>query len=539
MIDHTKIFRGGTIDIYDGDIDTAISVQQNSDTQRVTLYTKKNINREGEVFVRPYHTLVEASDCITTVCMLDNRAVKLLMAMYPSAPKYVFVRFAPRLEWLIGFPGLIRRAIFGLVKIKGLAKIEGENNKKTLWLVLEQSGTDVHRIPILPKSVGVKGFLDWLKKERVSYVILRFYEKLPKLHREAGDLDMLVSDQDRSKVEEFLKKHEEKERDFVEDVRVGLHSVSGEPGLIPYYPPPLAKSMLKNSVDGPAESKIPSPEDSLHSFIYHVLYHAKKGYSSGIPSTLSTHIDKYPENDYAGEISKMAKSVSVDVGETMEEMDEYMASVGWRPKLDTLAKIAETNAWVRDRFFSSKNNEVVGLSVFVLREWMKDRGLIEEALKYFDTQGFTVIRNKTLDEELQKTAANILRGGTWGTNADGSTDGWLPSEVVVVIDRACAKLPPSYASGFEIFRTRQLKEAMRNRFDTDGYSSMHSTDNSNESWEYIEICFPEEVEKIKEEVKSLMKPSLFETWKHVFRLSYLKHSLKHSLRSFVIRKFLS
>lgn len=539
MIDHTKIFSGGTIDIYDGDIDTATSVQQNSDTQRVTLYTKKKVEKEGEVFVRPYHTLVEASDCITTVCMLDNRAVKLLMAMYPSAPKFVLVRFAPRIEWLLGLPGLIRRLIFGLVRIKGLTKIKGKNGKTTRWIVLEQSGTDVHRIPILPKSIGVQGFLNWLKEEKISYVILRFYEKLPELHREAGDLDMLVSDEDRSKVKDFLRKHEDKERDFVEDVRVGLHSVSGEPGLIPYYPPLLARKMLEGAVDGPAGSKIPSKEDALNSFIYHVLYHAKKGYSSGIPSSLSTHIDKYPENDYVGVISQMAKELSLDIGETMEKMDEYMASVGWRPKLDTLAKIAETNAWVRDRFFSTKKDEIVGLSVFVLREWMKDEDLAEDALKYFDIQGFTVIRNKTLTGELQKTAANILRGGTWGSNNDGSTDGWLPSEVVVVIDRACAKLPPAYATGFEMFRTRKLKEAMRNRFDTDEYSSMHSTDNSRESWEYIEVCFPDEVEEIREEVKSLMKPSIIETWKHVFRISYLKHSIKHSVRSFIIRKLMS
>ena len=29
----------------------------------------------------------------------------------------------------------------------------------------------------------------------------------------------------------------------------------------------------------------------------------------------------------------------------MEAMDEFLALEGWRPKIDTLAKIAETNAW--------------------------------------------------------------------------------------------------------------------------------------------------------------------------------------------------
>lgn len=539
MINNVKIFSGGTIDIYDGDINTATFIQS-SGAQRVTLYTRETVDSgDSSVFVRPYHTLVEASDCITNVCMLDNRSIKILIAMYPSAPKYVLVRLAPRIEWLLGALGLIRRLIFGLVHIQGITSIKTKNGKKTLWLVLEQSGTAVHRIPVLPISVGIPGFLSWLKSEKISYVVLRFYEKLPELHREAGDLDILVSDIDKPKVEQFLKKHEDKSRNFLEDIRVGLHSVSGEPGLIPYYPPPLAREMLDRSVDGPAGSRIPSPEDALRSLIYHALYHAKKGYSSGIPSSLSTHIDKYPENDYAGAIAKMAESLSVKVGNNMEELDEYMAQEGWRPKLDTLAKIAETNAWVRDRFFNERNHDVAGLAVFVLREWVRDHGLIEDIIKYFDTQGYTVVRTKSLTGKEQENAANILRGGTWGTNNDGSTDGWLPSEVVVVIDRACAKLPPTYAVGFEKFRIRKLKEEMRQKFDTNGLSSMHSTDNSRESWEYIEVCFPDDVSVIREEVMSYMSPSMFAAWRHVLNPSYLKHSLKHSLRGYIIRNFLS
>lgn len=539
MIKHEKIFNEGTIDIYDGDINMAGALGD-YDVQRVTLYTQKKAeSKRSSVFVRPYDTLVEASDCIANVCMLDNKAIKILIAMYPSAPKYVLIRLAPRLSWLLGFFGLLRRLIFRLVRIQGIISIKGLDGKKTRWVVLEQSGTAVHKIPILPKSVGIPGFLKWLKDEKISYIVLRFYEKLPKLHREAGDLDMLVSDEDNPKVDEFLKKHEDKKRNFVEDVRIGLHSVSGEPGLIPYYPPPLARQMLASAVDGPAGSRVPSPEDYLKSLIYHSLYHSKKGYSSGIPSTISEHTDKHPENDYFGTITKMANDLSIEVGKTMEDFDEYMAKEGWRPKLDTLAKIAETNAWVRDRFFGVGNGEVGGLGVFVLREWVRDRGLVAEVLKFFDSQGYTVVRTKSLEGEEQEKVANVLRGGTWGTNEDGSTDGWLPAEVVVVIDRACAKLPSTYAAGFEKFRIRKLKEEMRQKFNTDGLSAVHSTDNSRESWEYIEVCFPEEVDEMKEEIKSHMKPSVFAAWKHVLQPSYLKHSAKHSLRGFIIRKFLS
>ena len=60
------------------------------------------------------------------------------------------------------------------------------------------------------------------------------------------------------------------------DIRLGLHTVTGEQGSIPYFPPHLAKQILDNATNGPAGSRIPSPEDGLKSFIYHSLYHAKR-----------------------------------------------------------------------------------------------------------------------------------------------------------------------------------------------------------------------------------------------------------------------
>ncbi|MEX0917670.1 MAG: hypothetical protein WDZ93_00785 [Candidatus Paceibacterota bacterium] len=539
MIDHTNIFSGGTVDMYDGSVDTATLVHD-AGARRVTLYTRESSDaNNGPTVVRPYHILTEATDCIARVCMLDNRAIKILIAMYPSAPHYVLVRLAFRSSWLLGIIGLMRRWMFGLVRIEGVTALRGSDGKRTFWLVLEQSGGAVHHIPVLPKSVGVPAFLTWLRDEQISYIVLRFYEQLPELHRQAGDLDVLVSDTDKPKVEAFLQRHEEQADGLSEDIRIGLHSVSGEPGMIPYYPPPLARQMLQGAVDGPANSRIPAPEDALHSFIYHGLYHSKKGYASGIPSSLSTHIDQYPENDYSGTIQRMASELDIEVGETMEELDEYMARVGWRPKLDTLAKIAETNAWVRDRFFSSVEHDTAGLAVFVLREWVRDHGRTEDVLAHIKMHGYTIIRSKTLTKDEQDRVANMLRGGTWGANADGSTDGWLPAVVVVVVDKACAKLPPAYAVGFEQYRVRNVKEELRQKFDSGGMSSMHSTDNTRESWEYIEVCFPDEVTEIRDEVASYMAPSRLATWRHILRPAYLKHSIKHSMRSFVIRRFLS
>jgi len=539
MADISKFVEGRTVDVYDGDTSLGKAVLGKG-ANLVTVYERgDSTGGSGNVAMRPYRALLEAADSAADICVLNGKAVKVLLVMYPSAPKYVLVRLSFSSAWLLGLPGLLRRLIVGLVKTRGTVTVRNEKGTRMRFLVLEQSGLRARKVPVLPESIGIPEFLEWLKKEEIPYVVLRFYENLPELYRPGGDLDILTSIEDKKKIERYLKENEELLSHDSGDVRLGLHAISGEQGIVPYYPPPRARQLLQNSVDGPAGSRIPAPKDALLGLIYHVLYHSKKGYVAGIPSKHKEETDKFPENDYHGVILKMAKDAGVELSEplTMESLDEYMATEGWRPKLDTLAKIGETNAWVRDHFFSGGSGGPAGLSVFMLREWAFDAGIADEVVKLIDRSGFTIMRKKTLSPEEKKRATEHLRGGTWGENADGSQDGWRPAMAIVVADRETVKMPPAYAGGFERFRIRNLKEELRSTFDKDGRGSVHSTDNSQESWEYIEVCFPDEVEKIREELDAYAKSSLFTKIAHFFSLAYLRHSLRYSLREWLIKRF--
>ena len=535
-----NILKGKVVDVYDGDIALA-STLIDSSADQVTLYIREGNKSKQDLSVttRPYGALLEAADCVADICFLDNNAIRVLIAMYPSAPSYVFVRLALRRSWLLGSIGLFRRIVTGLVRIDSIKTISDANERKTRWIVLRQRGMSSHKTPVLPGSIGVSAFLEWLKDKKINYVVLRFYEKLPSLYREAGDIDMLLSNNDKEKVQEYLMRNKHLLAGVSKDIRLGLHTVSGEQGSIPYYPPLLARQILEHAKDGPAGSRIPSPEDTLKSFIYHALYHAKKGYTSGIKSSLKEHTERYPENDYTGLIQKMAKSLNISLGKTMEELDEYLAVEGWRPKLDTLSKLGDTNAWVYDRFFSLGQGGPVGLAVFMLREWVYEKGLADEAVRIIKENGFMVIREKVLSIKEKKRASDTLRGGSWGQNPDGTNTGWLPAVAMVVVDIKCVKMPPAYARGYEHFKIRNLKKILRAEFDTNERGAVHSTDNAHESWEYIDICFPDEVEIIRHEFESLAQVSVFSKLAQFLSPTYLKHSLKYSLREYLIRRFLS
>ena len=534
------ILPGRVVDVYDGDTALASELLA-SGAEQVTLYTRadSSATQNSSIAKRPYGAVLEAADCVADVCVLDGNAIKVLIAMYPSAPTYVLLRLAPRRAWLLGSLGLLRRLVMGLVRIERIVAITDTNGKKTRWLLLRQKGMSAHKSPVLPDIIGVPAFLSWLRAENINYVVLRFYERLPALYREAGDIDLLLSNEDKERVKEYLKDNAHLLTGVSKDIRLGLHAASGEQGSIPYYPPLLARQILENAIDGPAGSRIPSPEDALRSFIYHALYHAKKGYAAGIPSALKEHTEKHPENDYAAVIQEMADALDISPGRTMEELDDYLATEGWRPKLDTLAKLGETNAWVYDRFFALGQGGPAGLAVFMLREWVYEQGLADQAVSIIKENGFTVLREKVLSGEEKKRATETLRGGSWGENPDGTNTGWRPAVALVVVDIKCVKLPPAYAKGYEHFKIRNLKNVLRRKFDKEDRGSVHSTDNAHESWEYIDICFPGEVKAIRSELASLAQVSKFSKLVQFFSPTYLKHSLLYSLRGYMIRKFLS
>ena len=539
MIEIDTLLKNRSLELYDGSSCIAKDLTKKTTNKATVFIRNKRPDPVAGIKLEEYNALLEASDCVASVCMLNDDAIKVLIAMYPSAPKYVLVRLAPRWAWFLGFFGLMRRMINGLVRIEGVTTLpKNSGDGRTYWLVLEQSGTDIHQIPVIPKTLGVLFFLKWLKDEKVNYIVLRFFESLPELHREAGDLDLLISDEDRPKVLDYLKSVQDQVSLDADDIRVGLHSVSGEQGMIPYYPPLLARGMLERATSGPADSLIPSPKDGLLSMIYHALYHVKKGYASGIPSSLSKHTDGYPENDYNGLIMEKASLLGLDVGQTMEDMDVFLAREGWRPKIDTLAKIAETNAWVRDRFFANTQIRAEGLAVFVLREWAVRSNLKHDFINEISKEGFIVLKNKTLSTAQKQYVRDHLRGGTWGCDENGDTELWEPAAVLVLIDPQCASLPSSYAVGYENYKIRKLKERLRKKFD-DKRSSVHSTDNSLESWDYIEACFPDELKQIKKQVLTYNRSSLVTLIKQLLNPTYLRHSFKYSLRGLLIRKFLT
>lgn len=453
--------------------------------------------KSGGIPVFHYESLAEMREQSSDVYFLDHDAVKVLFAEFPGSAQYILIRLVPRLSWCVAFPGFARRLFIGLIKVEGVVALQtGETFER--WLVARHMlAQSLNTRLSLSSEIGVQGFLDYLRKERIRYVILRFYEKLPNLYRDGGDLDVLVADEDDPKVREFLQAHPGTIGiDVWTPSRTSYNSIT-------YYPPPLARKIIASAVDGPAGSFIPSPKESFLSLAYHALYH--KGFFSGVPSRLhKENVNRNPENDYAEVLARMARDLGIDVDITMESLDEYLAKEGWQPKLDTLAKIAPRNAWVWDRFFSSEPTKEIGLGVFIIKQKAVKDGIADgmiNTIAHFD--GFVVVRSKVFSEEEIKIVTDHLRGGVWN-DVSGSVQDFLPAMAVIVFDTHLARLSKiNMLHNNPDARIKSLKKVLRGAYDSGTISLVHGTDNTEEAWEYIRWCFPNEEENIKNEIKRM------------------------------------
>ncbi len=464
---------------------------------RVRFFLKQG--KEGGLPALSYGSLSDAGSQSADVYFFDHEALKIFVAGFPGGCRYALARLAPRGAWLLALPGLARRLLNGQLALEGVATFSASGSP-TRWLVLRNRWAQEKTARLhLSAEIGIQGLLDYLRRERVNYVILKFYEHLPALHREGGDLDMLVADEDEERVRAFIKAS----GGGAGAIDVDLYALSGpDYNDIPYVLPPLARQALRNAIDGPGGSRIPSPKDAFLLLAYNVVY--QKGTSAGVPSrTKGISVNPHPENDYTGELRSRAAQAGVSVPITLEDLDEYLAAEGWRPKSDTLRKMTLWNEWVWRRFFSGEEREEVGLGALIIKEKAFSLGVAEDILATVRAhEGFKILRTRRFAAEEKERVAGHLRGGVWTTRAESGRE-FLPAMAVVVLDTHLARQAKAGAWGRNPGHgIRRLKEDLRRKFDAGkGMSLVHSTDTTPEAWEYIGVSFPGEMEDIRKEIE--------------------------------------
>ena len=419
------------------------------------------------------------------VCFLEKKALRCLTIGYPYRAQYVLFRPTLTFSFLISIPGLIRRLYVSAKRLNSKITLLGRYRMNTEdgkidWIVLKNSNSMVPTQFTLDEKIGIKGFIEFLNNEIKDYVIIRFFEKLPNLYREGGDLDIVVSDEKWELLKEFLFENPGK-------ILVDMYGVSMPSNgvMLPYYPPKISRQIIKNSVYGPSGAKVPNNKDYLLSFVYHCVYH--KGYTSGIKSVKENYKTRVkPDNNYTEHIVKLfninqIKHESI----SLEMLDSFMKKEGWRPQSDTLSFIGLINPWLQNHISTEIKENEIGISVLILKKKFFEYNSILELNKLIISNNFLILKEFALKGNALQKSIDTLRGGNWLSAVKGDID-YLPSYFMIIKDNTSTFKLLNYF-GIKTNSIRLLKNKLREKIDKTNHSVIHATDNSTQAIEYINL----------------------------------------------------
>jgi hypothetical protein len=423
-----------------------------------------------------------------------------------------YIGYAPInfIALLVGLPGLLKNTVFQRIEVTGVLTIEDDWGLKQPVLLIKI----LKRVPpnarrFISPWLGVTDFFAALNQKQVSYAILRWFEDLP-LIMPGEDIDMLVADQDIEKIESLLGQHPG-------IIPCDLYTVSGLPGTayknMAYYPPFLAEQILAGAIAFQDIFFVPNPEIYFYSLAYHAVYH--KGLKSGIPWSKDEIKDSQlnPEHEYQDILQNLANSLGIKAEITLEGLDNFLASIDWRPSEDTLARLDSSQIWRKagNQTSTELNPEidVNGLAVFFIRQKALELNLEAEIIELLVKEGFNLISSQVLDPEAAKRVKYQVRGGNWG-QGPWSESGGDPAMVLVAIDLMplqpttveLAKQP--HLSNGRIVVKNKIRDAVNHSLPLEKQcNTVHSSDNEREAWNYLEIALPEHLKEIQQKISQL------------------------------------
>ena len=357
----------------------------------------------------------------------------------------------------------------------------------------------------IPASLGVEGFFRKLNENNISYAALRWFDDLPKVA--AGeDIDLLFADEDMAFLDTLFIPHRKRGA-----VKCDVYSAGGLPGSnfegLPYYEQRLATDILTHTELVNGLVRAPDAERHFLSLAYHAVYH--KAHGSGLPLEAGGKpLKQVDDHDYAAVLGRLAARLGWEVELSLFGLHRLLTDRDWAPATDTIRKLSVTRPVLK--LLLGGHDGVAAdreLSVFVVREWARERNLlpwITANLRYY---GFDVKMVHELGAQEREAAATRIRGGNWN-KGPYPVSGGKPYAVIAACDYAPEppddelKRAQPYALNARSVAIKALLRLGINRVLPARLRTnpVHSADDEVEAWEYLEICCPDLVPEIRRRV---------------------------------------
>ena len=372
-------------------------------------------------------------------------------------------------------------------------------------------------------------FFKELNKRNIKYVVLRWFETLPEIE-EDEDIDFLVADEDVEKFNELLVPPI-----YAGSQKIDLYSESGLKGTsynaLPYYQTNLAKEILENRTYHNEIYACPDPERHLLSLIYHIVYH--KSEKSGIPVKPGGNYTR-SEHDYAEVIKNICQQADLELPKiNLKDLHVYLEKKNWAPSIDLIRK--HSTYLSKDDCLATlypKAQEKTSMTVYIIREWARDKNLIPATQKALEAEGLEILYTHVLSEDQIHKSKDILRGGNWGAGP-WPVSGGTPYAIIVVLDQNPIENKSSTSHPFlfneKFHRIKEnLRRAINNKLPSDQrLNYLHCCDDTTECLEYLNVLLPDkkaEILKKKSHLENQLKCPfpIIENYSRFQRRSHVK-----------------
>lgn len=320
----------------------------------------------------------------------------------------------------------------------------------------------------------------------LDYVVMRWFDQLPNWSS-LQDLDLLVSDM------------HAKELVDVADRKIGLFPIDvfSESGIsgheyrgISYFPPHLARSVLSQRLTVHGNVHIPDKRSAYLSFAYHLLFH--KGPEN---KPENNHLDEssWLKPDYYLELCRLAEIAGLSRPQTLSALVDYLRDENWLPPTDSISVHAKYNTWLREYFFSRRNDFDPGLSVFIVREFAASNEMMAEVQKMLEAGGFSILDSIALNGAQKERVTLQIRGGNW-TSLQTGPDMGPPAIAIVALDdkprpvrgKRNKRRYPRVDNQHVLVKTR-IRDHFRKLLGLESCNLLHASDNTLEALEYLEV----------------------------------------------------
>lgn len=436
--------------------------------------------------------------------VIEGRATALLSTRASlSHAKYLLVPAS-----LLRTPALAARRALGnlrfLGRVAGPPSTAGSGGAQALWLFAIDHRPKVRPRLYLDPALGHAGLFAELRRRNLRYVVLRWWEGLPETPP-PGDVDLLIEDDD---FPAFLEILAGRVGTLPLDVytAAGSHDHSYRGAC--YYPPHLARELLASAETNAHGVRIPARRPFLFSLAFHAVYH--KGPASGLATGHAPGAKGRSSHDFAAILGELARGFGYAPSLTLEGLDDFLAEHGWRPPRDTLRKWSRRNPYLHARYFHThRSAEPPGVTVFVVRRKAVEQGLLERVADSVRGEGFEIVRIAELTPKASERLRDHTRGGNW-ERGDFPADGGPPAVCLVAFDprpkglrRRFRHRYPDMDNG-RIVCKRRIRDRINETLpEAERSNLLHTSDNSEEAWEYVRLALPESEPALRAAIEAL------------------------------------